>query len=605
MEEVQASRPLPRPLAVLAAEKNRAADEALFEALAHVAPGIQAAIVDALLRRDHPATLLKLVRSAKTLDEQVQHLLVIRIRGLHNTLRAAMASPAFEDRAAAMGLIVAAVDGSSADTLTDALRSRCHRTRELAASSLHEITHRLIEDMQSRKEHPGLPHKLNALVEALREVVARWELHFQPKALEAALWLFDRVEPAFSQKLREPQAKIVHMLNELIEGATDPKLAGAVLRALTIPELRTAATCAITRAKNSQLVRAILHEAWVLADHDVERALRWVPEGRWLDNWSLELPKLSDPQAARAVQLLAALGGSVERKMERYRAMLGAPRASIRRETLWRLVADRSPAATETLALLASRTTDELSPIAARECRRRRASPAAVPSAPPDRAPGDWIVDFFAQFERLSRSELEQRIARARADLSTTLAFLREKLLGSDPLDRARALRAVHDLELSAELDEEIYKLANDPDRVVRAAAVAMLVELPGPTTTRILRSALHDPDERVQANAIEAMDRLNIDDRLESLRPMLRSPSSRVRANAVQALLRMEIREAGATLLDMLEDATEAQRVSALWVIERMHLRSVIHRVMEMSRHDPDDRVRRRAQRVISKLRE
>ncbi|UCC30575.1 MAG: HEAT repeat domain-containing protein, partial [Phycisphaerales bacterium] len=80
---------------------------------------------------------------------------------------------------------------------------------------------------------------------------------------------------------------------------------------------------------------------------------------------------------------------------------------------------------------------------------------------------------------------------------------------------------------------------------------------------------------------------------------PKLGSPNNRVRANAVKSLLRTELRRAGKVLLDMLEDPSPATRLSALWVIERMQSRAALNRVGDMSRADPDERVRRRAKRV------
>jgi HEAT repeat protein len=172
-----------------------------------------------------------------------------------------------------------------------------------------------------------------------------------------------------------------------------------------------------------------------------------------------------------------------------------------------------------------------------------------------------------------------------------------------NPIERCRAVRVAKVLGLLSEVAEEVYQLAHDGEAVVRSTAVGALTELPGATTTRILRAAVNDPDARVQANAIEALDRLNVDDRLPYIRAKLSSSHGRVRANAVRALLRVELREAGEVLLDMLDDSSQAHRLSALWVIERMRLRSVLQRISELSRGDPDERVRRRAQRVFREL--
>jgi HEAT repeat protein len=568
-------------------ERNRAADAALLEAMPTLDSSAQRSALDLLLRRDHMPTLLALVKTFQTMEEPLRGLIRQRAGALHSAIRAGIGSSAMEDRSAAIELIVAGGDTRLAYLLSDALGSACPRTREIAALSLHDLTRRTLEaiDAAPPSDRAKLAACADHLGEALRAAVLRWETHFQPKALEAALWLIDRVEPAIAAKLREPHAKIAHMLGEMLSAAADPWLAAAVLRALAMPELRSSASRAVKRANTPRFMRALLHEAWVLADLDIDHGLRWVHEGPWLDAWAAELYALDDSDAARLPQMLGCLGGVPERKMQRFRAMLDAPRAAVRREVLWRLVADSSEAATTLLQLLASRTEDELARVADRECRRRqrRAGGTGVTKPAEDVA---GTTDGNVPPDRRSAA---QRV--------------REKLNSQDALDRGKGLRMARKLALTSELAQEFYRLANDRDRVVRAAAISALTDLPGPTTTRILRAALNDPDDRVQANAIEALDRLNIQTCMESIRPKLGSDSSRVRANAVRALLRAEVREAGGVLLDMLEDPSQAQRISALWVIERLRLRSVLHRVMEMSRADADERVRRRAARILAEF--
>ena len=147
---------------------------------------------------------------------------------------------------------------------------------------------------------------------------------------------------------------------------------------------------------------------------------------------------------------------------------------------------------------------------------------------------------------------------------------------------------------------EQVFRLAHDPEPVVRSLAIALLAHLPGPTTERILRMAVEDPDDRVQANAVEALDRLDLADRVRWTKGKLESKSSRVRANAVKSLLRTELRQAGEALLDMLQDPSQAHRLSALWVIERLRLHSVLAQIDQMSRLDADRQVQMRARRIL-----
>ena len=75
------------------------------------------------------------------------------------------------------------------------------------------------------------------------------------------------------------------------------------------------------------------------------------------------------------------------------------------------------------------------------------------------------------------------------------------------------------------------------------------------------------------------------------------------MRATAIAALLKSQSADAAEALLDMLNHPSGAHRISALWVVERLGLASVMRRLEEMAEADPDDRVRRRAQRVLRVL--
>jgi hypothetical protein len=606
------SRPLPPALALLTGERNRAADTALLEALPDLESHARSAAVEILVRRAHAPTLAALVFRYGDYDDELRHLVSRRIGGLHAATRAAIASPTFEDRAGAIELIRDSAEGKLAYLLADAVRSTCRQTRELAAGALHDLTARMLDRLNTQPP-PTDASVVNAqadgLAEAIRTAVQRWELHFQPKVLEAALWMAERVEAAVLEKLQEPQSKIVHVLSEMIEGASDPRLASAVLRALAVPSLRPAAARAITRARNPLFIRALARRCWLLADREIEHGCRWVYEGPWVEDWLGEVRELADSEAARVVRFLGAIGGTQEKRMERFRTLLDTRGDEVRRAVLWQVIDDPDKPATDLLTMIAARTGDEIAEIAARECRRRHRE---TPAQPRPRGEGvaeghvradDAFAAFFEGFDRLTPVERTKLAAELKDGVADLTGYLRAKCASTSPIERCRAVRVAKVLGVLDEVAQEVQKLAHDGEAVVRSTAVGVLSDLPGPTTTRILRDAVNDPDARVQANAVEALDRLNVEDRLPYIRAKLSSPHSRVRANAVQALLRVELREAGEVLLDMLEDPSQAHRLSALWVIERMRLRSVLNRIVELSHGDPDERVRQRAQRVFRDL--
>jgi hypothetical protein len=398
------------------------------------------------------------------------------------------------------------------------------------------------------------------------------------------------------------------MLNKLLEGTSDPRLAGAALRALAVPELRAAAARSISRPDHAAFLQAVFSQCWLLADEQIERGCRWVRDGTWLRDAVAVLADLDGAALAGAVRFLAAIGGSSERKIELFRELIGFDREDVRRAAIWQLVRQKSEAATRLLGVVANRQGDGIAQVASREWRRRRRTIAAGEShLTTGKEPGTTShAEFERYWNRFDVSSDEQRsttgeaVRRHVADLSV---LLRAKLASADPLDRARAVRMVSSLGYVEQMEESLQHLASDPDPLVRSLAVSRLAEIPGPTTLRLLRAAVNDPDARVQADAVEALDRLDIEERLPWTEPKLESPNNRVRANAVKSLLRSELHKAGETLLDMLEDPSPAHRLSALWVIERLGLEAVVHRIRDLSREDANERVRRRAIRVLNHL--
>jgi HEAT repeat protein len=208
--------------------------------------------------------------------------------------------------------------------------------------------------------------------------------------------------------------------------------------------------------------------------------------------------------------------------------------------------------------------------------------------------------ELWQRFDDLDEQARREAGAVLMGNETALLQQLAAKLVSPEPQDRAKGLRVVRAFGLGERLAEQVYRLVNDADAVVRSVAVALLGELGGATARRILRRCLDDPDPRVQANAIEAIDRLEVSAREEQLVRKLGAEHHRVRATAVAALLKMKVHQAGEVLLDMLENPARAQRIAALWVVERLELGSLLHRLEYLARRDPDLQVRRRASRVL-----
>ncbi len=611
---VMTATPFPAAFALLNDEQNPAADAALVEVLPQLEPRAQATALGMLLKRGHAPSLEGVVGGFHKFDGTLPELILHYAGDLSVGVRLAIGSTVFEHRANAVEIIVQSDNAQLAYLLAEALRSRCSRTRELASEALYRMTARLLEGYEAgggterRQRLDEFRARADYLAEALRVVVRRWENHFQPKALVAALWMGDRVEPALLKKLQEPRTRIAHMLNELLESASDPRLAGFVLRALAIPELRQAAAHAISRAHDTDFLRAVFNECWLLGDARIEHGCRWIRSAAWRHEALGLLFELDESVVGGAVRFLTAIGGQQDQQNDLARALMGSSREEVRRAVVWQLVADRSDAAGDLLTVVAARPGDAVARMAARELGRRRVSEdggskAAAAQRKAASPESDLFEQCWERFDAICSEEPSRAADAIREDFPNIIPVLRNKLASCEVLGRARALRLASALGVVDELEESVQRLAHDPEPVVRSLAVRMLARIPGLTTQRLLRAAVNDPDERVQANAIEALDELDTDDRISFTAPKLASSNSRVRANAIKSLLRVELSQAGETLLDMLDDSSADHRLSALWVIERLRLQAVLHRLRKLALEDPNRRVRQRARRVFDNM--
>lgn len=595
------ARPLPPALRILADHRDHAADAAILAALPHLPYEAQSAAVTVLCRRKHEPALMELVAAYPTLSAPARTEMTRHLTALHHVIELAAASRDAETSENALRLVVDSKDAKLAYLLADAVRGGKKGGREIAAKGLLELSgEALAREKPTVATTQQVAERNRAIVEALQTVVHRFDPGASATPVEAALWMGDAVELDLLEKIREPHSKLGAKVCELFGGATDPKLAGAVLRALAVPELRAAAVSTIMSCTDATFFHALLRESWLLADVEILAGLQKVAEGPWMDRWLGQLGEMEESAAVNTVRFFSNVGGDPAKRWTRLRPYFSDPRPSVRRELFWRLAADDGEAATNLLRALASGPDSELRDLALLECQRRHAADGLPAHSKSAEGPVDPLDAFLSKLESLPFEKRAHLLDEVRHLSNDILPRLRTKLSAADPLERCRAIRLAKALGMLKSVEDRVYALAGDSERIVRAAVMSALTDMPGPTSTRLLRTAMHDADNRVQANAIESMDHLNVVDRAALLKPKLESSCNRVRANAIRALLRLEVREAGEALLDMLADPSHAHRSSALWVIERLQLQAVLRRVADMSMHDADVRVRHRATRII-----
>lgn len=589
---------MPAALTLLEKRKNRAADAALAEALPDLDPAPQAEALRIIAQRGHPGTLATIAARFSKYEPAIQSMLLNQIGDLSGGIRVAVGSEEVEARCAAVEFLRRSQDPKLAYLLTGVLRGTCPKTRGLAAQALAELAER--SRKRAPDQHPPT-ERIDYLAEALSDAIRCWESHLQPAVLRAAMLCAHRTEDAFLSKLAEPRTNIDVAIGSILSRGFDPQLAGFTMRALAMPRIRGHAAKVIEQATDPKFLRAVGESQWLLADPHVRQGVGRVRKLTWTDDAIAILAQVGKQAALGLIRLIAASGINNHRKAEILRAVLESDDQARQSGALWALVDDMSQAGAVALDRIATTSESPLAPIAARELQRRGIS--IPPQSKPSKGGGSdaWSrVWDGLDLDASDRTSVSRDLRERAADL---LEPLKKKLDATIPMERIRALRIARWMRLAKQVDTQVYRLANDPDPMVRGTAIALLAHLPGPVSLRILRRAIEDADNRVQANAVEALALLDEKECRRWVGPKLTSEHGRVKGNAVQALLRLEMREAGDALLEMLNDPARGHRISGLWVVERLRLKTVVQRVERLSREDDDPQVRRRAGRVLRGL--
>ncbi|RME36444.1 MAG: hypothetical protein D6788_11590 [Planctomycetota bacterium] len=607
-----ADHPLPPVFRYLVDEPNRAVDETLVAALPRLEPFPQAVAVELLVRRRDERALAELAGRFPPPDDVLRALVVAHAGQMRAGIQSAIRSGKREHVRGAIELIAEADEAACADLLAEALGHDSEQVRARAGEVLHRLVENAVRVTSSDTTGDGAKKAESArrrtlLTEAVARAVRRWETHRHPAVAEAALLLEDEAEPFLRAKLEAGDSSLLGAIVESIERRTDGRLAGWVFRGMSIDTLSPRVERLFHRVREPAFLQALADQAWLLADERIARAFRRIALDRWAQRWIGLLPELTDSQAARAVRMLCLASGTAEERMQLLRPLIETQRASIRRAAVWNLVEDEREPSSDLLLLVAIRRGDPLARVAERELRRRerslRAALGARASArradDPEALAVEAALNAYWSEPPGKGDSLADRLARWGRDKVQEVLEIR--LHADEPLDRLRSLVLLRELGWAKEMETAVFRLASDPNAVVRGLAVGMLAAIPGATSERLLKTAARDPDARTRANAIEALDRKDVPDRKDVTMPALEGSPPRVRANAVRSLLRMEVAQAGQTLLAMLQDPSPAQRLSALWVVERFCGRALMERLRRLAERDTDPRVRRRATRILA----
>jgi len=184
------------------------------------------------------------------------------------------------------------------------------------------------------------------------------------------------------------------------------------------------------------------------------------------------------------------------------------------------------------------------------------------------------------------------------------IAALNDQLHSVDVPQTVEALMVLKHFISEKRAEEILRSTLKHPSNKIRATAVLHIGLKASKTNAEILSKFLEDSDNRVKANTIEVFERLKNKVFVRILNRFRKDPNNRLRANALKALYTM--REPGIKndLQSMLMEPKALMRVSAVWVIGEIGKTSPGYiKLLNMTKNDPDDMVRRNLLLVLRKV--
>ncbi len=624
----------PAILKKLAESHNLAVERAVELALADAAPHEQAQLAEVLLERNQRPGWVAMIRAFHKLDPVIQQKLLQRPRDLFGPLADTMQDPEGPARENVIAIVQQCTDVRLVYLLAEALMDARPEVRAMAGNSLLEVVRRHWEAVHGTSPAASAPDpEDNVQIKRAIDIALRhFKTHRQASALFAAL-LHERQQDAplwaYFQDLYDDRTRAATII---LRAPSEPALAAALLLALG-SGLKPAAIAGLSAIESPQIAAAIAESSFRLLDPILREPaqhvthLKILPAVRKNPPWNLA-------NWAQWLRLIEAVGMQpAERLSALIRFLESAP--DVPEAAAWKISAARAMAATAQpeagilLAKLARDPDERVARCAARwllastslEWKQRAAD--ALPKSP------HLSVQRLATLAQPAAREAENQPAKTLAtrgferawndyqkmppavqhstarSVASDSAFneqLRAKLQGA-VVDVAQALKMLNSLPDLVPYRSQIISLCGHQEPRIAAMAIRLVGRLGDPKLKDLLEAAAHHADARVRANAVESMEELHIADNSQRVLAMLNSRHSRERANAIKAIGSFDFNTAKECLSRMLTDSSPLHRMSALWVVGQLNLIEVLRQVSNISRRDPNLRVRSRAAEMIETL--
>ncbi|MCG3179061.1 MAG: hypothetical protein BIFFINMI_01392 [Phycisphaerae bacterium] len=620
---------LPYPiLDAISALDGPAVEEALLRAVDDSGPEDQGVLVELVLERGTGRGLVGLVARYHALPPGEQDRLAARIGQLAPVLRATLRARTRQTRLNTLRLVCRTLQPSLAFLPVLALVDEDGEISRAAGDCLNayvdwyltadrpdEPTERSTEEQRSR--YARWREDRDHLLDALRSALANFDSHGRSDLLGQMIRMGDDLADVLRPRLAEPGGQAGRALVEEAARHADPSVAPFLYLMLSEPEVRARAAGRISLLRERPLLCALWAQADRLSAPAVARGVQTIKRMVFFETpgWWEQVP---DRLASGLVEWIGHVGVDGATRAQWLTSLAIDGSVPQRLAAMERLCAWEDEASTAALKRLMDHREQHVAEQAASELIRRGGEDLNRLMVSRLGDPNEKVRElatehvghftferFWTQFPQMTEEAREFAARKLRRVVGDLVEKLRVRLADPDAGQRLQAVRVADICRLAEPLADALLAASRDSDAKVRSAVVKLLGQAPGEASERAIVEALDDSDRRVRANAVEALEMLHAESCTDWILQMVEDADNRVRANAIKAMMGMNYATARTNLHEMLADRSPEHRLSALWVVEQIQWFKTATIVIRLARSDPDRRVRRRALRTLSELRQ
>ncbi len=523
---------------ILAKTPNEAAARALENALASPHGQIRRRALRTLLLRRGTAGHREVLERLDRMDPMEREIVAEFAGRMCTALRRALVGENPHLRRVACRAAVEFCDYDLVPTLVNALEDPSGPNPDLLGKALLELVALLCRQLADDDSEPGLAdaHRARTLVlDTLERSLARFANHNRPEVVRAFALLARRDSAVLRQILRSRSHPAHATLCQLLTTDTSNEVIRLLLSFLDDPKAPADAVATVARRSDLAFVRYLLQEIGREPSNSVKRNLKRIRTLGWLRDGYGVLDTLDSPQQHAAVRLvmLSSLARDEVFRIVSYLLKQGKPGG---RRAAAEALGEYAGAEANALALTALDDPDPYVQANILAHFRRRSIPGTLPrmvemlDSPHAvvRKAARANLDEFSFRRYLGAFDmLDDEVRRTTGELvkkvdPRTIPTLREELIAAARGRRLRGLAVAMATGLVDRVEEEIIRLSEDEDHLVRLNAATALGQTDSAASRRVLERMLNDGNHLVRQAASKSLEERDL---LDQWRQSLNDP--------------------------------------------------------------------------------